>query len=81
MAPPAGQAGVQVSRLKFLMHEYPADRAGAGIQVLVATPNSKVHVPVMQVEGYIAYSMRKVKANLGANLHPNKHHSTQERIV
>ena len=49
-----------------LVHEAPADRAGAGVQILVRAPHGEVDIPVVQLQRQIADGMRHVETDNGA---------------
>ena len=45
------------------MDEQRADTAGSGVKILVTAPNSKVYVPVVQLELNVPGCMSKVPAD------------------
>ncbi len=50
------------------MNEGAGDAAGAGVEVFVTAPHSKVCIICMKRQGNIAYCMREIKPNIGADL-------------
>ena len=66
-SPPAAQT-IRETRSIFggrdlavsFMHEQPTYGPRAGIQILVAAPGGRIDIPIMEVQGHIAYCMSKV---------------------
>ena len=49
-----------------LMHKEATDGTWPSVEVLVGAPGSHIHVPIMEVEGDIASSMRQVKPHVAS---------------
>src|SRR5438876_7682432 len=49
-----------VSRMT-LVHECACDRAGAGIEIFVGTPDSKIDIPIVKRERDVADRVRKIE--------------------
>src|SRR5262249_54794440 len=62
VAPPAVQARARSGFDVTFVHEATADRAGSGIQVLVAAPDGKIGVRGMQSERHGADRVREVQS-------------------
>ena len=62
---PASRGRSSAARVA-LVHEAAADRAGAGIQVLVAAPDGEVGAGVVQRERHVADRVREVEADAAA---------------
>src|SRR5262249_5730559 len=63
VSPPTRESGnFHVLRESFV-HETPADAAGPPIEIFVAAPHGKIHVPVVEFQAQVPGRMRQVESD------------------